>query len=203
MPKPLVLSLDGNEFAVSLMKIDRERLYGVIEIEAFDEKGNEATLKVLAADGKTLIEKGGTTLTTIDESGTSVSRTELSAIDADGEAIQPVPSSFSEPNVLAAATNDEYLSQIVKSVYLVQPYEGSELDFLQNHLAYNTIYKFPFSYRGGTEHDNAFLVGQKTDTFMVVGKQAELQFVKLNQTAVLDSVEEEEISADDLDFDLL
>jgi hypothetical protein len=38
---------------------------------------------------------------------------------------------------------------------------------------------------------------------MTVGKQAALQFVKLNQAAVLEANEEEEISADDLDFDLL
>jgi hypothetical protein len=203
MAKPLVLSLDGNEFPVSLVKIDREKLYGAIEIEAFDEKGNEASLKVLAADGQTLIDKGGTALVTVNEKGSSVSRTELKAVDSDGEEVEVVSSSFGEPNVLSTATSDDYLAQIVKSVYLVQPFEGSELDFLQDHLADNRIYKFPFSYRGGTEHDNAFLVGQKKDAFMVVGRQAELQFVKLNQMAVLDSVEEEEISADDLDFDLL
>jgi hypothetical protein len=38
---------------------------------------------------------------------------------------------------------------------------------------------------------------------MTVGKQAALQFVKLNQAAVLDATEEEEISADDIDFELL
>jgi len=203
MAKPLILSLDGNEFPVSLLKIDRERLYGAIEIEAFDEKGNEASLKVLAPDGQTLIDKGGTSLSTVSEEGASVSRTELTAVDSEGEEIEAVPSSFSRPNVLSPATNDDYLAQIVKTVYLLQPFEDEKLDFLHDHLAGSQIYKFPFSYRGGTEYDSAFLVGQKTDAFMIVGKQAELQFVKLNQAAVLDSVEEEEISADDLDFDLL
>ena len=60
MARALVLSLDGQEFPVSLVKIDREKLYGTVEIEAFDEKGREASLRVLAADGKTLIDKGGT-----------------------------------------------------------------------------------------------------------------------------------------------
>jgi len=203
MAKPLILSLDGNEFSVSLVKIDRERLYGAIEIEAFDEKGNEASLKVLAADGQTLIDKGGTSLTTVSEDGASVSRTELTAVDMDGEEIEQVPSSFAQPNVLSQATNEDYLAQIVKSVYLLQPFEGEKLDFLHDHLAGSKIYTFPFSYRGGVDYDSAFLVGGKTDAFMIVGKRAELQFVKLNQSAVLDSVEEEEISADDLDFDLL
>jgi hypothetical protein len=38
---------------------------------------------------------------------------------------------------------------------------------------------------------------------MVVGKQASLQYVRLNQAAVLDAAEEKEISADELDFELL
>ena len=63
MARSLVTSLlDGQEFPVSLVKVDRDKLYGSIEIEAFDEKGNAAELKVLAADGKTLIDKGGTAL---------------------------------------------------------------------------------------------------------------------------------------------
>ena len=36
MARPLVLSLDGQEFPVTLVKIDREKLYGKVEIEAFE-----------------------------------------------------------------------------------------------------------------------------------------------------------------------
>jgi hypothetical protein len=203
MARSLILSLDGQEFPVSLVKLDRDKLYGTIEIEAFDEKGNEATLKVLAADGKTLIDKGGTALSTVNEEGVSVSRTQLKALDADGEEIKPVPSSFDAPNILKTATADEYLSQIVKSIYMLQPAGDSDLDYLQSHLASNQIYKFPFSYRGGLEYDSAFLVGGADSAFMIVGKQAGLQFVKLNQASSLDAVEEQEISGDELDFDLL
>jgi hypothetical protein len=65
------------------------------------------------------------------------------------------------------------------------------------------MYSFPFSYRGGLEFDSAFVVGAGKDAFMVVGKQASLQYVRLNQAAVLDAAEEKEISADELDFELL
>ena len=203
MARPLVLSLDGHEFPVSLKKIDRDKLYGEIEIEAFDENGNQATLKVLAPDGKTLIDKGGTALETVSEDGTSVDRSELVAVDRDGEEIETVPSSFSLTNVLSRASTEDYLSQIVKSVYILEPFEDSRLEFLQDHLATEQIYTFPFSYRGGVEFDSAFLVGGANTAFMVVGKQAALQYVKLNQAVVLDAPEEQEIAADDLDFDLL
>ena len=180
MAKPLILSLDGNEFPVSLVKIDREKLYGAVEIEAFDEKGNEASIKVLAADGKTLIDKGGTALTTVSEEGVSIDKNELTPVDSDNQKIEPVPSSFGKTNILSPAESEDYLAQIVKSVYLLQPFEDEPLDLLHDHLSDNRILTFPFSYRGGTEYDTAFLVGNKSDAFMIVGKQAELEFVKLN-----------------------
>jgi len=205
MARELILSLDGHEFPVNLIKIDREKLYGAVEIEAFDEKGKPSSIKVLAPDGKTLIDVGGTALATVTEDGSSIDRSVLSAVDSNGEPVETVPSSFTQPNVLSQAKPDDYLSQIVKSVYALESADGQPLDFLQDHLATGQMYNFPFSYRGGLEHDSAFVVGGRgsDDAFMVVGKPAALQFVKLNQAAVLDSVEEKEISADELDFELL
>jgi hypothetical protein len=203
MARPLILSLDGQEFPVTLVKIDREKLYGKVEIEAFDEKGREASLRVLAADGKTLIDKGGTALATVTEKGDSIDRTELVPIDADGEKIEQVPSSFGQTNVLKPATVEDYFTQVVKSVYIVGPHEGADISILHDHLSTDSLFTFPFSWRGGIEYDNAYVIGAGGEAFIVVGKQAEFEFVKLNQGVVLDSGEEEEISADDLDFDLL
>jgi len=204
MPKPLMLSLDGHEFPVQLSKIDRTKLYGEIEIEAFDEKGNAASLKVLAADGKTLLDKGGTALATLNEDGESISRTELRPVDENGDPIEPVPSSFGQVNVLKQSSTDDYLSQVVKSIYVLEPSDDPNgLEFLQSHLSADHIYSFPFSYRGGIEYDSAFVLGDEANAFMVIGKQAALEYVRLNQTAVLDTPEEAEISVDELDFDLL
>ncbi len=203
MPRQLVLSLDGREFPVELVKIDRDKLYGSIEVEAFDEKGRDASLRVLAADGKTLIDKGGTALTTVNEKGNSVDRPSLTAVDADGDKIEPVPSSFNEPNVLKKADIEDYLSQMYKSVYLIQPPEDGDIKYLLDHVSGDQIYTFPFSWRGGLDYDTAYVLGSGDDAFMVVGKPAEFEFLRLNQAVVLDTVEEQEISADDIDFDLL
>ena len=203
MARPLILSLDGEEFPVTLVKIDREKLYGKVDIEAFDEKGREASLRVLAADGKTLIDKGGTALATITDKGDSIDRNDLVPVDADGEKIEQVPSSFSQTNVLKPATVEDYFLQIVKSVYIVRPHEDADIKGLQDNLTAKRMFTFPFSWRGGVENDNAYLIGSGDEAFMVVGKQAEFQFIKLNQAAVLENTEEEEISADDLDFDLM
>ena len=202
MARQLVLSLDGEEFPVNLQKIDRERLYGDIEIEAFDEEGNEAFLQILDSDGKTLIDTGGTSLATMDEDGNSVDRKKLIPITSEGEEVEPVPSSFSAPNLLYEATIDEYLSHTVKSVYVLTPPEGTNFDLLEDVLSGDSIYKFDFSYRGGLEYDTAFLVGNEKTVFMIIGTGTTLQFVKLNQPSVLEPIEEQEISGEEIEFDL-
>jgi hypothetical protein len=203
MPRVLTLLLDGEEVPVVPVRIDREKLYGTVEIEAFDEKGKPAEIKILAADGKTLIDKGGTALATVDQDGNSVDRRNLTPVDSDGEEVETVESSFNAPNPLKKTTPEDYLSTLVKSVYILTPPEGEDIEFLQDHLDSGQIYNFPFSWRGGVEYDNAFVLGSRSNAFMVVGKPADLQFVRLNQEAVLDSVEEKEISADEIDFETL
>lgn len=187
---------------MSIRKIDRDMLYGSMEIEAFDEKGNPAQLLVLAADGKTLLDKGGTALATLDEKGNSVERNTLKSVNLEGKELDLVESSFSKPNKLKKAEVDDYLAQLVKSVYILDPHEDGHIDYLLDHLSGGLIYRFPFSYRGGTEYDNAFVVGNGSDAFIIIGKQANFQFSKLNQVAKLDSTEEQDISGDDIDFDL-
>lgn len=161
-------------------------------------------MRILAADGKTLIDRGGTALTLVNEKGTSVDRTALIAVDEDGDTIEPVPSSFNGPNELKSAEIDDYLSQMFKSLYLIQPAEdGGDIKYLLYHLNGEQLYTFPFSWRGGLDYDQAFVLGADGDAFMVVGKPADFEFVKLNQAITLESTEEEEISGDDIDFDLL
>lgn len=204
MAKNLILSLDGTEFEVVMTKIDREDLYGTVEIEAFDEKGKPAVLKVLAADGKTLIEKGGTALETVNSKGDSIDRSELTAVDIEGKEIEKVPSSFGQVNKLKKTDVDTYLGLVVKSVYILDPPEGGDIDLLKDHLSAKQLFSFPFSYRGGLSYDAAYLIGgDGNEAFMIIGKDGDTQFMKLNQVGVLSSNEEQEISADDISFDLL
>jgi hypothetical protein len=203
MAKALRLSLDGNEFEVMMTRIDRDDLYGRVEVEAFDEKGKPAELKVLAADGRTLMEKGGTALVVVNEKGDSIDRAELVPVDLDGEPLPKVESSFGQTNELSKAEMDDYLGLVVKSVYVLDPPEEGDIDYLMEHLDGDQMFKFPFSYRGGIEHDDAYILGNGKDAFMVLGKDGEVDYLSLNQSTVLAPEEEQEISADDISFDLL
>ncbi len=202
MPATLVLKLAKSEFHVELKKIDRAKLYGEVEIEAVDEKGNPAMLKLLASDGKTLIDTGGTALEVLNEKGDSLDRDKLTPLNIDGDKIEEVPSSFDAPNKLTKATIDDYLSLIVKSVYQLTPAPDSDLAKILERLGKAEIFSFPFSYRAGLEHDQAFLIGNSEEAFMVVGKPAELEFVGFNQVAVISPEDEQGIAADDIDFSL-
>jgi hypothetical protein len=203
MARELGLVLDGVEYTVQINKVDRRRLYGDIEIEAFDEHGNPAYLRYIAEDGQTIIDAGGTALANVTEDGDSISRTDLVPVDLDGKEIEPVPSSFGAVNVLKSATPEEYLSLIVKSVYTLEPAEDEDLSELMEALEGDAIYQFEFSYRGGLQYDAAFLISDGKDIFMIVGVPAALEFVSLGQAAVLDPEAEQDLSVDDLDFDLM
>ena len=204
MPKTLVLSLDGREVPVNLIRVTREKLYGSVEIEAFDEKKNPATLKVLAADGKTLIDKGGTGLEVLDEKGQSMNRTDLMPVDLNGDKIETVESSFNHTNVVHKAKMEQYFDLVVKSVYLLEPVETDDKKYLGDQLGDGAVYTFPFAYRDGPIFDTAFIVGGgKDEAFMITGKEAEVEYLSLKQQGVLDSAEEEEISGDEISFDLM
>jgi hypothetical protein len=53
------------------------------------------------------------------------------------------------------------------------------------------------------QYDAAFLISDGKDIFMIVGVPAALEFVSLGQAAVLDESAEQDLSVDDLDFDLM
>lgn len=209
MGRKLVFSLVGVEFSTELTKVDREKLYGSVEIEAFDERGKPASLQVLAPDGKTFIGKGGTANAVLTEDGDWIERKELIAVE-DGTPIEPVESSFSRVNILQPATVEDYLSHIVKLVYLLTPADADDADAeteaapLESLFVEDRIYKFPFSYRGGLEYDAAFLMRNDEGTFMIVGNPADLEYLSLPQAGtLLEPVEEQPLDDDELDFDLL
>lgn len=203
MARALILSLDGQEFPVQMQKVDRDKLYGTVELEAFDAEGYKVALQILDTDGKTLIGTGGTALATLDETGNSIDRKTLTPVTPDGEVIEPVPSSFGAPNPVSLATIDDYLSHTVKSIYILTPPEGSDFKLLEDALKGDNIYKFDFSYRGGLEYDAAFLVGNDAGVFMVIGTNTNINFVTLSQAVALDVPQEEEISGEEIEFDLL
>lgn len=205
MAKPLVFQWRDRQLSFNMNKVDRAKLYGFKETEVVDEQGLRCELATLAQDGQTIVGKGGSAFGTLTVDGTWIEKNQLSPVDPTGQKLQPIPSSFTAPVPLAeVATPDEYLDCAIRSIYQLESTE--ELGPLLDELKQGVIYRFPYSFRGGLEPDQGFLltntVGQ---LFCAIGKPAKVEFLSLQQMAA--AVEEEEVAeeeeVDAMDFSMM
>ncbi len=203
MGKPLVFAYGNANFSFDPTKIDRSDLYGFKEVEVLDEHGQRCELATLADDGKTVVGRGGVTYAYLAPDGAWCDKGGLKPVDLEGREIQPVPSSFSAPVPLVEkASLEEYLSHNVRSVYLMQS-DGSPSELLAE-LRGGTIFKFPYSFRGGLEADAGFLLaGADGNVFLTVASPTKIEFVGLQQVASMAEEEGGEEEADMLDFDMI
>ncbi len=174
------------DFTVELTKVDRKKIYGDTEIEAFDEDGNKCEIVSIANDGQTLFGKGGIAFAVRNQDGEFVKKSELIPITEDGEAIDEVESSFLKPiEVVEKATVEEYLSHQVKSVYHLHDVEN--FDALKKLLKDGDIYKFAFSYRKGIIVDTAFLLTNEEGTpFMIITTPSDFEYLGFKDSSPLD-----------------
>lgn len=203
MAKPLVVRFGGVEVPLGLQRVDRSDLYGYVEVETFDDQGRPCSLATLAQDGRTLIGPGGAASAFLSPEGRWLDRGELRPLDLEGQVLEPVPSSFSEPvEIGERATIDRLLEHDIRTVYLLHPEAAGGP--LQAALEAGEVFTFPFSYRGGLNPDTAFLLkGADGSLFMLVGSPAQIEFVGRAETAAV--VEEDEGAAeedDSVDFSM-
>lgn len=214
MAKPLVFLLGDEEIALQMSKIDRARVYGSKEVEAVNEADQPCELATLADDGRTVIGKGGTGFGWLDADGKWCSKSELSPHDIDGQEIRPVESSFNAPiKLFETASPENLLEYNIRLVYtldaLAQKGEDAAVGDsggLQAELQRGTIFRFPYSYRGGLEADTAFLMmNEQQDMMLLVGDATRIDYVGLQSQLLRDSDEDEDQPDADqlLDFEMI
>ena len=208
MPRALILRHRGVELPFQLEKLDRTKLYGSVEVEALDDKGRRCELATLAADGRTLLGKGGTAAAFLSEDGRWLDRAALAPVDAFGEPIKPVPSSFGAPIDLAEeASIDDYLAHNVKSVYALATDADIDIGPLAEELRAGKLYRFAYSFRGGLVADVGFLLANpEGQVFLAVGQPTRIHFLGLDLLPVYEDEEAAEPGAaegDDLDFGMM
>jgi hypothetical protein len=205
MARPLVLRHQGVDLPFVLAKLDRSKLYGTVDVEALDAQGRRCELATLAADGKTILGRGGTAAAFLSPEGDWLDRGALKPVDAFGDAITPVGSSFAGPIALdTKATVEDYLAHNVKSVYAITT-DGALAPLLAE-LRAGAIYRFPFSWRGGLVADVGFLLANpEGDVFLAVGQPTRIHFLGLDQLPAFDDEEPaaDEAEADELDFGMM
>lgn len=203
MAKPLIFIYQGEQLTFEMSKVDRTRLYGFIEKEARDEQERVCQMARLAGDGHTIFGSGSLTLGSLSPDGLWRESGSLKAVDSEGKVITPVPSTFSAPVPLdTTASLEDYLSCAIRSVYLLTGTAG-EMEALHAELSAGKIYRFPFSYRGGLEADDGFLLaGADGSLWLALGTKTQLEFVGLDD-AVPDAVEEESEEEEEMDFSMM
>lgn len=203
MPKQLTFSLNGEESAFAINKVDRSKLYGYKETEVLDESESKCEFAVLAEDGSTLIGGGDIGMGYLTADGLWTSKSKLRPVNIEGDEITPVKSSFDGVIQLQeSADADEFLRHNIRLVYSLEASVFSQS--LRNELESGRIYKFPYSYRGGLVADSGFLLqGEDQEFYLLVGDDLQIDFIGLKQVATLVSDDEEVDESDFMSFDMI
>ena len=198
MAKELTFILAGAEYGAAPVKLERKKIYGWTDLVATDRDGNVCGKAYLSPDDSLIIPSGGLKQGVVDETGRWVEKGELTPYSEDGA--KPLPtyaSSFDAPIVLKEkATTEEFLDNDWESVYqLVNADLAAAVG--------NDIYKFDFSYRGGTNHNDAYLMATPAGLFLFAGDKQEFPLVSLAEETTIDDTEEPvEEEIDELDFSM-
>jgi hypothetical protein len=211
MAKPLVLEYRGSQVSLGLQKVDRTKLYGYVDTEVVDEAGRACELGTLLGDGHSVVGKGGTGLAYLSPDGLWRKKADLRPVDRDGNPIPTVKSTFDTVVPLSdQATIEDYLSHNINLIYLLthEPPEGmpaQPIEELVEDLREGTIYRFPFSYRGGVSATVGFLLtGGDGNLFLCVGVPTAIEYVGLKATAaVVTDPCDEGVEEDAIDFSMV
>ena len=207
MPRSLTFQFRNAQFEAELIKIDRSKIYGTVEVVTNDHEGAETTLMSLARDGRTLIGYGGTGAGYINKDGYWVETGERIPVDVDGDPMELIESSFSAPIPLEKTVSDEdLLDHPIRLAYHLGA-EGLP-DSLAEKLTAGDIYRFDFSYRGGPVADPAFLMTDLDgDLWLLIGNTSEVAFRDFKQVALCAAAQTDEVEDDseddNFDFDML
>lgn len=200
MAKALNLKLGGSTFALAPTKVERKKLYGWTELRATDPDGVVCRQAGLDSNGVTIIPKGATKIGMLREDGNWMEKDELQAVHADGSAAVAIPSSFDgEISLDNKVSAEKLMDSIITSVYQL---EGEGAEALAQALG-NDIYAFPFSYRGGYDAADGFLLSNGTTPFIFVGTEAQFEMIGLEEQVAVDEPDDEiEVEEDELDFSM-
>ena len=196
MAKELLFKLGGADYGAAPVKLERKKIYGWTDTVATDKDGNVCGSAYLSPDDALVIPSGGLQQATVDDEGRWVKKSDLMAYSEDGQEELPVlPSSFDAPIELKEkATTEEFLDNDWESVYqLVNVDLATAVG--------DDIYKFEFSYRGGTNHNDGYLINTSGGLFLFAGDRQEFPLVSLAEETTIDDTEEPvEEEIDELDF---
>lgn len=198
MAKALIFILANQEFSTTPVKLERKKIYGWTETVATDRAGEVCESAYLSPYDALIIPSGGLAIGAVDSEGRWIDKSKLTAYSSDGTTPLPVlPSSFDCPiNLDVKATVEEFLDNDWEAVYQIS--DGGLAGAIGDD-----IYKFDFSYRGGVNHNNGYLLATPSGLFLFSGDCQEFKMVGLAEETSIDETDDTDIEAiDELDFSM-
>lgn len=199
MGRKVSFKIQGDLLESEIVKVDRTKIYGSSEKIVLDTNKEECVLSDLY-EGSIILPKGSVGQVLIDDSGNSVSRSELIGFNLQGEKVEKVPSIFSIENNCKKVEINDFISSSIKSIYQLN-IDETQIESWKKYFLNDEVYLFEFNYREDYEGDDAFLISNEEGFFISVGKKNEFEFLELSNVSVEDTDEDIEIE-DDLDFSM-
>lgn len=203
MARSIVVNFDGevSEFAIS--RVNRQKLYGRKRKVVVDEDGEPTETAYLTRDGSALLLKGSMASLYVDEDFDVTERSDLQAVDAEGNELEQVDSTLGiEQPLKGPVEPSRVLDHLAKAVYQLDPEEFG--DKLREALKNGEIFETKFNYRKGFDWDPVFLLNNDEGFFAIVGQESTFDFLYKEQMPSLDDEEDDEdpFGEDDLDFSM-
>ena len=192
------------KFAAALTKIDRDKVYGFIEVKVNDDKGNPCIIGSLLDDGRTLVLNGATAMKTVDSKFNELDKKELKVVYQDGKDAVLVPSSYEGEVSLNETTLDDLFNLEITSVYQLDFEDASQKKSVSDYLSDEKVARFVFNYRADYEGADAILISNADGIFALTGRIIDFPYLEnklapVAATLVEETVEEEE----GMDFGML
>jgi hypothetical protein len=198
MAKPIVLSWNGVQSSFGLEKLDRSKLYGKRQRQVLDPEGRRCERAELTRDGALLVRSGMTAQAYFDDDGRWIPNRDLVGLDTEDQPVALAPSTLGVEQPLEGPVSaDELLDLSTRSVYVLTP-ESLDPE-LRRQLLAGEIFRFPFNYRTDYNTETAFLVGNDSGFFALVGNPAPAAWCEL-QSVATETFEDD--SDDELDFEM-
>ena len=196
MARKAKFSFNDITISAEIIKVNREKIYGWSEVEVYDKHSSKCVLAGLV-DGQYIIPSGSSSLVTLNDKGDIISKNELIGFDNSGNKVDLIPSIYDQEILLKESSIDEYLSLSVKSVYQLK-IEEDKLNVIKK--LNGKVFYFVFNYRADFEGDDAFLITNENEIFIVAGKLTKLEFIGLEEGDKLLSDDSSADEDDEINF---
>ena len=193
------MGLQGVESTFEFKSVDRSALYGKRRRIALDANGQQCARGSILDDGSMLLKSGMTSQGYFLSDGTFFKQSELEGFDANGNALEKVPSTLGLLQELVGPVSPtRVLEMRVSSIYVLESDSIDEV--LSASLDQGDIYEFAFNYREDYQGETGLLLRNKSDTFALIGLPVSYEWSELNVVLELPAIDED--TDDDLDFEM-